>query len=207
MLGDLSKPLSATELEELVAGLDELGGLDIFGLNGLLHAVTVAPSLIPPSVWLPLLFGDGQVEFGKAHAQLVLRQYQCIVTAKEPPPGAIPEATDEEGCTSFATGFVAGAELDPEWLEKPERWVLAAPLVYLAGRFELLPERVIEQLDTQPNFDAETRTNLATIIRQCGVAFARLRGPGPTIVSGPRIGRNDPCPCGSGRKYKRCCGA
>ncbi|HEV8672546.1 MAG TPA: SEC-C metal-binding domain-containing protein, partial [Methylomirabilota bacterium] len=22
---------------------------------------------------------------------------------------------------------------------------------------------------------------------------------------GPRIGRNDPCPCGSGRKYKRCC--
>jgi uncharacterized protein YecA (UPF0149 family) len=24
---------------------------------------------------------------------------------------------------------------------------------------------------------------------------------------GPRIGRNDPCPCGSGRKYKKCHGA
>jgi len=23
---------------------------------------------------------------------------------------------------------------------------------------------------------------------------------------GPRVGRNDPCPCGSGRKYKKCCG-
>ncbi|MGH8021636.1 MAG: YchJ family protein [Opitutaceae bacterium] len=23
----------------------------------------------------------------------------------------------------------------------------------------------------------------------------------------PKIGRNDPCPCGSGKKYKRCCGA
>jgi SEC-C motif-containing protein len=23
----------------------------------------------------------------------------------------------------------------------------------------------------------------------------------------PKVGRNDPCPCGSGRKYKRCCGA
>lgn len=23
---------------------------------------------------------------------------------------------------------------------------------------------------------------------------------------GPKIGRNDPCPCGSGKKYKRCCG-
>ena len=22
----------------------------------------------------------------------------------------------------------------------------------------------------------------------------------------PRIGRNDPCPCGSGKKYKKCCG-
>jgi uncharacterized protein YecA (UPF0149 family) len=23
----------------------------------------------------------------------------------------------------------------------------------------------------------------------------------------PKVGRNDPCPCGSGKKYKRCCGA
>ena len=23
----------------------------------------------------------------------------------------------------------------------------------------------------------------------------------------PKIGRNDPCPCGSGKKYKKCCGA
>ncbi len=27
-----------------------------------------------------------------------------------------------------------------------------------------------------------------------------------TIVKGPKIGRNDPCPCGSGLKYKKCCG-
>jgi preprotein translocase subunit SecA len=28
-----------------------------------------------------------------------------------------------------------------------------------------------------------------------------------TIVRGvPRVGRNDPCPCGSGKKYKKCCG-
>jgi len=24
---------------------------------------------------------------------------------------------------------------------------------------------------------------------------------------GKKVGRNEPCPCGSGRKYKRCCGA
>jgi uncharacterized protein YecA (UPF0149 family) len=22
----------------------------------------------------------------------------------------------------------------------------------------------------------------------------------------PRVGRNDPCPCGSGKKFKKCCG-
>lgn len=27
-----------------------------------------------------------------------------------------------------------------------------------------------------------------------------------TVVKGPKIGRNDPCPCGSGKKYKKCCG-
>lgn len=25
------------------------------------------------------------------------------------------------------------------------------------------------------------------------------------VVSGPKTGRNDPCPCGSGKKYKKCC--
>lgn len=29
--------------------------------------------------------------------------------------------------------------------------------------------------------------------------------PGSPIVKGPKVGRNDPCPCGSGKKYKKCC--
>ncbi|MFY9627630.1 MAG: YchJ family protein [Methylocystis sp.] len=32
------------------------------------------------------------------------------------------------------------------------------------------------------------------------------RKPAP-IVKGDQPGRNDPCPCGSGKKYKKCCGA
>ncbi|RKZ70382.1 MAG: hypothetical protein DRR19_33410, partial [Candidatus Parabeggiatoa sp. nov. 1] len=27
------------------------------------------------------------------------------------------------------------------------------------------------------------------------------------LRTGPKIGRNDPCSCGSGKKYKKCCGA
>jgi len=30
--------------------------------------------------------------------------------------------------------------------------------------------------------------------------------PTPYRKSGPKVGRNDPCPCGSGKKYKKCCG-
>jgi preprotein translocase subunit SecA len=25
------------------------------------------------------------------------------------------------------------------------------------------------------------------------------------VRAGPKVGRNDPCPCGSGKKYKKCC--
>ena len=27
-----------------------------------------------------------------------------------------------------------------------------------------------------------------------------------TVVKENKVGRNDPCPCGSGKKYKKCCG-
>jgi uncharacterized protein YecA (UPF0149 family) len=26
------------------------------------------------------------------------------------------------------------------------------------------------------------------------------------FIAGPKIGRNEPCPCGSGKKFKKCCG-
>jgi SEC-C motif-containing protein len=30
-------------------------------------------------------------------------------------------------------------------------------------------------------------------------------GPPPVRTAGPKVGRNDPCPCGSGKKHKHCC--
>lgn len=35
----------------------------------------------------------------------------------------------------------------------------------------------------------------------------QLVGTGPLKRETPKIGRNEPCPCGSGKKFKRCCGA
>ena len=44
-------------------------------------------------------------------------------------------------------------------------------------------------------FDQETRHRLYLEQRKSG-----------TVVTGKKVGRNDPCPCGSGKKYKKCCG-
>ena len=41
-----------------------------------------------------------------------------------------------------------------------------------------------------------------------GVGFDRKEGTytvqSPVVRAEPRVGRNDPCPCGSGQKYKKC---
>ncbi len=34
----------------------------------------------------------------------------------------------------------------------------------------------------------------------------KMVGPGQVRRETPKVGRNDPCPCGSGKKYKKCCG-
>jgi len=44
-------------------------------------------------------------------------------------------------------------------------------------------------------FDAETKKTLYQEAKKAN-----------TVVKGPKIGRNDSCPCGSGKKYKKCCG-
>jgi preprotein translocase subunit SecA len=35
---------------------------------------------------------------------------------------------------------------------------------------------------------------------------AAISGARPAVREDPKVGRNDPCPCGSGKKYKKCCG-
>jgi preprotein translocase subunit SecA len=35
---------------------------------------------------------------------------------------------------------------------------------------------------------------------------AEAQAKAKPVRTGPKVGRNDPCPCGSGKKYKNCCG-
>ncbi len=45
-----------------------------------------------------------------------------------------------------------------------------------------------------------------TLTPMAKMASQPQRTPAPTRVAGKKIGRNEPCPCGSGKKYKHCCG-
>ncbi len=57
--------------------------------------------------------------------------------------------------------------------------------------------------ESAPGADREAPPSAAEAAMQ-----AALRTPAaPVRREGPSVGRNDPCPCGSGKKYKKCCGA
>ncbi len=49
---------------------------------------------------------------------------------------------------------------------------------------------------------AERKRRMADLARSRPVPLAATRTP---LLPAPRVGRNDPCHCGSGKKYKRCC--
>jgi preprotein translocase subunit SecA len=58
--------------------------------------------------------------------------------------------------------------------------------------------------DEQREIERRQRRQEQVLQYQTGPAQAEAPKP---VRTGAKIGRNDPCPCGSGKKYKKCCGA
>jgi preprotein translocase subunit SecA len=60
----------------------------------------------------------------------------------------------------------------------------------------------------KPNPNAPDAKNPADIVNEAtdAVAKAQEQAKSKPARTGPKVGRNDPCPCGSGKKYKQCCG-
>ena len=64
-------------------------------------------------------------------------------------------------------------------------------------------------LDSEENFRDEK--NLAVVITEEGAGKFKEAPAAPGqkaetfVKTGPDVGRNDPCTCGSGKKYKKCC--
>ncbi len=85
-------------------------------------------------------------------------------------------------------------------------------------RVQLAPEaasRVIEQQPRAPRrmqevhaeaqaFGSMPASQADDTPAEAAPPAARAPSPAAQVRSGPRVGRNDPCPCGSGKKYKKC---
>ena len=106
---------------------------------------------------------------------------------------------DDIRASLFATAVVNGIDL-PE----AEEW---------AEDFERIHRRMEERtrwLDTAPEHREEDKEALPIAIEDLPPAPAMIHDPDDPVTTirdtATRTGRNDPCPCGSGKKYKRCCG-
>ncbi|MBY0414152.1 MAG: SEC-C domain-containing protein [Bdellovibrionales bacterium] len=67
--------------------------------------------------------------------------------------------------------------------------------LYTKAEIEELQKRHQEELDAQ--LEAHKRAMEAEAVKEIAQAIKRTN---------PKVGRNDPCPCGSGKKYKQCHG-
>ena len=195
-------------------------------LDGFLAAVAIGPAMIPPSEWVAEVWGDEPPVFdtqeqGAAVTGALLQYYNDTVQGLlcDPPAyGAMLWATPEGGLdgTDWCDGFLAGVSL------RAEAW---EPLVKSRKHGDCLLPIFAHCFD--PNgtplveMDAADRAfireNARALIEGAVILIDRFwkkkrkRPPTGTVVSvssiemRAKVGRNDPCPCGSGKKYKMCC--
>jgi preprotein translocase subunit SecA len=63
------------------------------------------------------------------------------------------------------------------------------------------------ELANQKSTNTTCVSGAATARYSSSPKLNQLEGLGPELtVTEPKVGRNQPCPCGSGKKYKHCCG-
>jgi len=90
---------------------------------------------------------------------------------------------------------------------------LSIRYAYNTGRIEPLPGAEDGRLSGQEFVEALRKVppDLNSLLAKRQALLQRLyrrASRGKTIqLQAPKLGRNDPCPCGSGKKYKKCCGA
>jgi uncharacterized protein len=217
------------QLSEALLDLDERAML-LEVLDGFVAGVLVCPEMIPPSVWLPLVWGD---EDGSdpafenlAHANkvmgLVMEHYNDVARALFEAPGdyaplfAVDQRNGDVLWELWIEGFDTAVKLRPEaWLplmvsgtRTAEAWRGLMKLTPIARRESPLSKDQIDALSASaPDKIAGWVLDLNEWrLAQHVPARSFPTGASPFAASSGKVGRNDPCPCGSGKKYKRCCG-
>ena len=133
--------------------------------------------------------GDRAREFSAATIEFapeILARFLCAACDAR---GSSPEALQEEDLRAALFDHVARLELAPS-ARRETPALCAAFLVELEREGRLAGGRA-----------------LGSFVRALQGAFeSRAGGPEkPFVRPGSPLSRNDPCPCGSGKKYKKCC--
>lgn len=190
---------------------------------GYLPGVAIHPDpAVMPSQALFALFADAEWE-GEAELRSAFdvagKVYNHVGDAVRARDFAMPPIDCGPELVEFCRGFLDGLDLSSLWRKHEFALELAGPFEFIAslgGEMALLPTRR-EQIDFVrgrcSDFDdddlhaclfemAEEFDDMRRDIVNLDPRFAAAR---PVRRSGPKVGRNDPCPCGSGRKFKHCC--
>lgn len=233
MTDGLPRPLSDAEIDRLEAHLASPGlagqAMRADVLQGFFAAIASGPVLVPASIWMPVALGEAPSWESEAQRReatgLVMRFYGEIALALAEGRGVEPilyaEGPEDDAPLDYAAwceGYLAGVELsDPPWEDfADDAEALAAILTpFLALAFEGV-EPDPENPGPFDDLSRARRAGLADRARQAlpeavqeahDYFLERRQKPEPVRREGPKAGRNDPCPCGSGKKYKHCCGA
>jgi uncharacterized protein len=203
-------------------------------IDGWLTAVAAGPTVPEPAVWLPLLFEDTfERTFADpadaAQATAVLLARLKVLLAQLDPDALLadpdqprlnpliaemPEEAKDELGFEWSLGFCDGSSAQfGTWPAVPE--AEQTELDTLLQRIELLseaPEGARDRmLREQWPGKEPTRDDLLTAaifaVQDLRVMWLDLAPRPATRHVEATPGRNDPCPCGSGKKYKKCHGA
>ena len=160
--------------------------------------------------WRNLAYGDGlddkkREELWSGYFQIEKGIYEQILSQPEQViTGTVKELAEKYDTeVMIMTGFLDGINESLKGYENPIETMDENTQVKIEIDPEKLYYNMVEAKATWlyelPQWDAllDEETRKALYKKQ------KLSG---TIVKGKKIGRNDPCPCGSGKKYKQCCG-
>ena len=193
-------------------------------LDGYLAGVVLSPVPLTPAEWMPTVWSAHEEPSfasggGMQRAiRLVLRYYNELVTTVGDPDGWEPfcyagSAADELAVgEEWIEGFLQGLELWPtDWTNRVphhDAEAVTETLQALIRPWESADEEVPDQ--TRLEWLADARDAVVEIRGRWIALELPQAGPvptDPTTATREAAGRNDVCPCGSGKKFKKCCGA
>ena len=180
--------------------------------QGFLTATACAPTMRMPSEWQRDLLGDAEfssMEQAQRVFGLVIRLYNQVVADLDEGNSIAPSGPDED-VRSWCAGYLRAARMDEVWTGDESGVVFLFPLAILAGEVDLVGEEDADGnviVDPSPQLRRCRESVDATVhnANRYWTAHRRETMTAPAVSRPPKLGRNEPCPCGSGRKFKKCC--